>query len=166
MHGSHGIGTCRIGTCGFGNSKVRYLHFSFVGNNNILRLNVTMNDVTFMYRFHSGTYLQRDADHLFWRQLLFFRNIFFQRDPLDQLHYHIVKPPVHAYIIDIDNIRIHNSGCGLCLGPELLYICFIFPVFFFQYFYGNVTIQHIVASFVNIGHPAGADLTEDLIPLP
>ena len=125
-----------------------------------------MNDVAFMYRLHAGTYLKCDADYLFRCQLFFLCDIFFQRDSLYQLHYHIIKSAVHAYIIDIDNIRIHDSGCGLSLRPELLHIGFIFPVFFFQYFDGNITIQYIVASFVNIGHASGTDLTEDLIPLP
>ena len=57
------------------NSEVRYLHLSIHGDQHILRLDITVNDMLFMGCFDSGGYLDRDPDGFLYIQMTFFRDI-------------------------------------------------------------------------------------------
>ena len=79
--------------------------FSVCGNNNVLRLYVTVNDPVIMRRFQSHGNLDSNASSLFNRQLSFFSDIFFQRNAFNELHHNIIDALVIAHIEYVDNMR-------------------------------------------------------------
>ena len=120
MYGSHHVCTDSIGGCRRpGDAEIRHLYFSVFRNNNILRLDITMDDMMLMCRFHTGHHLDRNADGLLRRYptLLFY--IIFQGNTVYQLHDHKIQSPVLTDIVYIDYIGMHQSRCRSCLADKL-----------------------------------------------
>ena len=72
MNRPDGVGIFRLHTDGLGNAKIRYFHFSVHGNNNILRLNIPMDNMTLMSSHHALGNLNGNSDCLFIVQAPFF----------------------------------------------------------------------------------------------
>ena len=118
MYRTHYICTNGIRRCCFCNTKIGYFNFSFFGNNNILWLNITMNNIIIVGCVHSRTHLHGNANDFFRCQSSLFLDVVFQSDTFYQLHYYVVKPTVFSYIIYIHDIRMSKSSCRLSLRPE------------------------------------------------
>ena len=72
-------------------------------------------EITF---FHDG-YLYRYADSLFCRQADLLLNVMFESDPFHKFHDEVIHPVFFADVIDVYDIRMHQSGRRLRLGLEL-----------------------------------------------
>ena len=75
MHGSHHIGTDRVAACCARDTEICYFYFSFCGNNNILRLDVTVDNALAVRRLDASSHLDGNADCLLKGKLAFFLNI-------------------------------------------------------------------------------------------
>ena len=75
MHGAHHIGTDRVAACCTRNTEIRYFYLSFCRNNNILRLDVTVDDALAVRRLNTSSHLNGNADCLLKRKLALFLNI-------------------------------------------------------------------------------------------
>ena len=75
VHGSHHIGTDRVAACCARDTEICYFYFSFCGNNNILRLDVTVDNALAVRRLDASSHLDGNADCLLKGKLAFFLNI-------------------------------------------------------------------------------------------
>ena len=71
VNGSHHIGADGIGRGRSCDTEVGNLHLSFCGNNDILRFDVSMNDILVMSRLNSSCHLNCNADGLLEGKLPF-----------------------------------------------------------------------------------------------
>ena len=118
MNGSHHIRGNRItGRC-LGNTKIRHLHLSFFGNNDILRLDITVDNMIVVCSLNSHTDLDGNTDCLSYRQSGFLFNIFLKGDPFYKLHHDIVNAVFLSHIVHIHYIRVHQACCRLRLNTE------------------------------------------------
>ena len=156
MNRSHNIGTDRIGGSCSGNAKICYLHLSVCGNDNILRLHITVNNSMIVGCLQSHGNLDCNTGRLFNRKLSFFCNIFLQGDSLYQFHDNVINAFIIAYVKYINNIRMCQSGCCLSLASEFPDKGFVLPKFRLQHLNRNKTVQLMILCFIHIGHAACA----------
>ena len=128
---SHHIGSNRVAGGCLGNSEIRYLYLTFLGNNNILRLDIAVNNVIIVGSFYPHADLNGDTDGLFYRKSGFLLNVFFESDSLHQFHYNIVDSLFLSYIIHIHDIGMCQPCCCLCFNPEFRNKVGIFTEFLF-----------------------------------
>ena len=163
VHGSHDIGRDRIAGRGLGYAKIRDLDLSFSGNDDILRLDISMDNVVSMRRFQSHGDLQCDRHRLFVAQLSFFANIIFQRNAVHEFHDNIINALFLTDVIDIYDIGMHQACRSLRLHPEFGYKIRVFRKLLLQDLDRHITVQCVVLGFIYIRHTACADLFKDLI---
>ena len=65
MHGTHYIGSNGVAGRRLGNTEIRNLYLSFLGNDNVLGLDIPVNDVIVVSRFNTHTYLDGNAHGFF-----------------------------------------------------------------------------------------------------
>ena len=118
MNGSHHIRGNGIAGCCLGNAKIRHLHLSFFGNNDILGLDITVDNVIVVCSLNSHTDLDGNADCLLNRQSGLLFNIFLKGNPFYKLHHDIVNTVFLTYIVHIHYIRVHQACCRLRFNPE------------------------------------------------
>ncbi len=82
MDASHNIGGNSIAGCRLGNAEIRYLYLAILGNNNILRLNISVYNMVVVGGFNPHGNLNGDTDCLFNGETGFFLNIVFQGNSL------------------------------------------------------------------------------------
>ena len=75
VHRAHHIRTDRVAARRARDTEIRYFYFSLCGNNNILRLDVTVDDALAVRRLNASSHLNGNADCLLKRKLAFFLNI-------------------------------------------------------------------------------------------
>ena len=121
MNGSHNIGGNGIAGSGLGDTEVRNLNLTCKGNDYILRLDVSVNDVLFMSSLDTHSDLNGYTYCFFIRKTGFFLNIFLESDTLNKLHNYIVDALLFAYIIDIYYIGMHETCSRLSLYTEFGY---------------------------------------------
>ena len=165
MDRSHYIGTDRVAWCGSGNTKVRNFYFSFCRDNNILWLNITVCDLLIMCSLDASCHLDGNTYRLFKGQLSLFLDICLKGDSLHIFHNNIMEPLLTSYIIDIDNVWMLKSRCGLCLRTKLCNKTSIFRKLIAQHFDCDKPSQNMVLCFIYIRHSACTDLTHDLISI-
>ena len=107
VDGTHSIGADRVGRSRLGNPKIRHFHLAVFGNDDVLRLDISVYNVCRMGDSHTRTHLNRDADDFLVGQPALSLYIIFQRNPLDQLHDHVIQPPVFSDVVYVDNIRMN-----------------------------------------------------------
>ncbi len=164
MNGTHDVRRNGIARCRFGNTEIRYFDFTFFGNDNILRLYVAVNDMVIMCRFDSHGNLNGNTDRFLDGQSRLFLNIFFQGDPFHQFHDDIVDAALFPDIINIDDIRMHQTCCGLRFYSELGNKIRVFAEFLLQHLDRYETVQFMIFCFIYIRHTACTDLFQDLVP--
>ncbi len=118
MDASHDVGTDRIGGGCLRDTKVGKFYFSVCGNDDILRFDIPVNDVPVVCRLKTKGNLNRDAGCLFDAQFSLSVNVILQSDAFDKLHDDIVDAAVLPDIVHVDNVRMGQSCCGLCLRAE------------------------------------------------
>ena len=165
MHRAHHIRADGIGRSCSCNTEIRYFYFTVHGNNNVLRLHITMYDSMTVSSLESHRYLNGNTGCFLYGKLAFFGDILLQSDPFDQLHYNIVDSVIIAYIKYIYNIGMSKPGCCLSFLLEFLDKGCVFPKFRFQHFYCNKAVEFMIFRLVYIRHSAGSDLTQYFVAL-
>ncbi len=165
MNGAHDIGGNGVAGGCLGNAKVRYLYLPFLADDDILRLNVSVNDMVAMGCLQSHGYLDGDTHRFLYGKSGLLLYITLESDALHQLHNDIIHALFFADVIDIDDVGMHQSRCRLCLHPEFGNKIGIFRKFLFQHFHCHETIEFVVFCFIYVRHTAGSDLFQDLIAI-
>ena len=164
MYGAHGIGADGIGRRRSGDAEVRHFHFPVCGNDNVLRFHIAVHDALVVGGSQAHSDLNRYTGRLTDGKLSFFDDVFLQGNAFHEFHDDVVIALIFSYIINIDNIWVGQAGCGLCLSPELGNECAVALKLRFHHLHGDITVQFPVHCFIYIGHPAGPDAPDDLIP--
>ena len=146
-----------------GNTKIRHLHLSILGNDDILRFNIPMYNVPAVGCRNTLGNLDGDTYCFLHIQSPLLGNIAFQRDTLDQFHHNIMKFSLIHDIINTDNIRVRQTGRRLGFHFELADKALIGAEFLFQYFDRHISVQFMAFGFINIRHSTGANQLQDLI---
>ena len=150
VYTSHDIRSDGItGSC-LGNTEVRHLDFAVLGDNNILRLDIPMDNMIIMCSLNTHAYLDGDTYRFLVRQSGLLLNVLFEGNTLYQFHDDIIDSVLFPDIIDIDNIGVHQSCCRLCLDPEFGYKISIFAEFLLQYLDRHIAIQLVTFCFIDI----------------
>ena len=126
MNRAHHIGSNGVAGSSLGDPEVCDLHLTFLGNNDILRFDISVNDVIVMGSLNPHTHLNSNADRLLDGQPCLFLDIFLKGNSLYQFHNNIVDSVFFPYVIYIDNIGVHQPCCCLRLNPEFGYKIGIF----------------------------------------
>ena len=163
MYRPHNIGADGIGRSSSCNSKVCYLYFAVCGNNNILRLHITMYNAVAVCCLKSHRYLNGNTGSFLYRKLTFLGNILLKSDSLDQLHYDIINTLIIAYIKYIYYVWMGKTCCCLRFTSEFLYKSCIFPEFRLQNLNCHKTVQFMVHCLIYVRHSAGTDFTYNFI---
>ena len=116
---SHYIGSDGIAGGGLRDPEVSHLYLPFLGNNDILGFNVSVDDMVPVSRGKSHGDLDGHSDSLSRRQPFLLFNIALEGDPVYQLHDDEVVSLFLPNVIDIDDIRMHQACSGLGFYPEL-----------------------------------------------
>ena len=119
MHASHDIGRDRIAGGGLRNTKIRHLYLAFLGNNDILRLDIPVDNVIVMCRLYSHGNLNGNAHRLLDGKSGLLLYIFFEGNSLHKFHDNVVILAFLAHIINIDDIGVHKSRRRLGFDSEL-----------------------------------------------
>ena len=163
VHGSHDIGSDRVAGRRLGNTEIRDLDLSFAGNDDILRLDISVDNVVSVGRFESHGDLQSDRDRLFIAQISLLAYVIFQCDAVHKFHDNIVNALFLTDVIDIYDIGMHQACRSLRLHPEFGYKIRVFRKLLLQDLDRHITVQCVVLGFIYIRHTACADLFKDLV---
>ena len=159
----HDIGCDRVAGGGLGDAEVRHLDLALLGNNDILRFDIPVDDVVAVGCRQSHRDLDGDRHGLARYKPFFFLNIALERDPVDQLHDDVVGAFFLAHIIDIDNIRVHQTGSRLCFHAEFGYKRRVLGKLLFEHLDSHHAVEPVVLCLIYIGHAAGTDLFQHLV---
>ena len=152
-----------LGIRHLGNAEIRDLDLAVTGNNDILRLDITMNDPLLVCGAQSAGNLHGNIQCLADAELSLHLDIILEGDALNQFHYDKVDAVFVTYVIYTDNIRMGQSRRGLCLCPEFAHKIIIRAEFMFQDFDGHKTIESLVLRLVDIRHTARTDAFNNLV---
>ena len=78
-----------------------------------------MCDLLIVCRLNTSCHLDCNTYRFLERQLSLFLNICLKSDSLYILHNDVVESLLASYIIDIDDVRMLQSCCGLSLSTKL-----------------------------------------------
>ena len=67
-------------------------------------------------------------------------HVFLQRHTVNIFHNYILIVAFRHNIINIDDIRMHQSGCRFCFSTELLQQLVILQELVAQHFYSHITV--------------------------
>ena len=151
---THGCRIHRLGGDCLGNPKIRHLHLSIPGNDNILRLNIPVHNVMAVSRRNARRHLDGNADGLLVLQAALLFDIALEGDPLDQLHDNVVKRFFLHNVVDADNVRMGQPGRCLGLHPEFINERPVKGEFLFQYLNGNQAVQGMALGLIDHRHAA------------
>ena len=70
-----------------------------------------------------------------------------------------------SYVIDIDDVRMLESCCGLCLRAELRHEIAVLGELLLKYLDRDKASKDMILCLVNVRHSAGAYFTDDLISI-
>ena len=115
---SHNIRSDCIAGCSLGDTEIGHLDLAVLRNHDVLRLDVPVNDVRLVSGFQSHRDLYSNADRLPHGEPAFLFNVFFKSNAVDQFHYNVEQAFFLADIINVDDIRMHESRGNLCLHSE------------------------------------------------
>ena len=155
---------CMLGYC-TGNSKIRYFYFTIRRDNNILRFDITMNDMFCMGSLNSSAHLNCNAQCFFIVQLTFFFNIGLEGNTFHIFHDNIMNAILAADIINIDDIRMFQTCCRLCFAAELRHKISIFAEFFLQYFDCHISAKGVILRLIDVRHATSSNLTYDFVAI-
>ena len=163
MNGNHHIGGYGIGRNGSGNSEIRKLYLAVRRYDNVLRFHIAVNDISVVSGFQTEGNLDGNAGRFLDAEFPFLFDIILQRNSFYQLHNDEVDALIVSHIVHVYNIRMGQTCSRLGLLLKFRNKSLVIPKFRFQHFHRHKTIQLMVPGFVNIRHPAGAHLADDLI---
>ena len=129
MHTAHDIGSNGIAGCCLRNAEVRYLYLAVHADDHVLRLDITVNDMIVVRRLDPLCHLDRNAHSFSYGKPRFLLDIFLQGNAFYQLHDNIMRAVFLSHIIDINDIRMHQSCCRLCFTAEFLQEILVFRKF-------------------------------------
>ena len=140
MYRSHNISTHGVRRCSSCDTEIGNLDLTFMRDNDVLRLNITMNDALIMSSLDTTANLNCDGDNLLVVQMSLLLDIGLKGDPLDIFHYDVVHSVFGSDIVDIDDIRMFQTCSRLCFCTELRYKTCIFSEFTLQNFHCDITL--------------------------
>ena len=118
MDGSHDIGGDRIACGRLRDAKIRDLHLSVSGDDDILRFNIPVYDMISVRGFKSHGDLQRDGDRLLIAEAPSLGNVILESDSVHQFHYYVIDSLFFADVVHVDDIGVHQACCGLRFNAE------------------------------------------------
>ena len=163
MHRTHGTGINGIGRNCPCDAKICHFRFPIHGNNNVLRLYVTVNNTIVVSHLQTGCHLERNTGGLPYRKFSLFANVSLESNSLHQFHHNETDTVLFSHIEHVHYISV-SQACGrLRFHPELGEKYPVILKFRFQDLDGNEPIQLMVFRPINIRHPAGTDAAYDFI---
>lgn len=140
-----------------GNAKIDNFRLHAFRQDNILRFDVTMDDVVAVGVFQRRCQLQCQGhgQGRIQTAVLFLKRL--QRDPFHVFHDDIVQILVLADIIDIDDGRMDQAGRRLGFPFELLHLRLVVHKLLAHNLDGHLAVQKHVPSQVDFCHAAEAD---------
>ena len=145
-------------------AEVGQLGCAVAQDDDILRLDVLMDDAAGVRMHERAADLLCKEHRLLPGQAALFLQIFLEGDALDQLHDDIVRAVFAADVVHGDDVVMAELGDRLGLDREPLADIRVPGVFVLEYFYGDITVEHMAARAVDDRHAAHADHVDDLIP--
>ena len=140
MYRAHNISTHGVRRCSSCDTEIGNLDLTFMRDNDVLRLNITMDDALIMSSLDTTANLNCDGDNLLVVQMSLLLDIGLKGDPLDIFHYDVVHSVFGSDIVDIDDIRMFQTCSRLCFCTELRYKTCIFSEFTLQNFHCHITL--------------------------
>ena len=164
MHRTHyrfGINHCLVGNH-FGNAEIGNFRIHIFIYQNILRLDVTVNNVMAVSMLQCICKTHSDFQNGIQAQLMLL-HILLQSNTVNIFHNYILVAAFRHNIINVDDIRMHQTRRGFCLPAELLQQLVILEELVAQHFHGYITVQKLVVGQKDFGHTAIANRTNKLI---
>ena len=146
----------------FGNAEIGNFRIHIFIYQNILRLDVTVNNVVAVSMLQCIGKSHSDFQHSIQAQLMLL-HILLQSNTVNIFHNYILIAAFRYNIIDIDNIRMHQTRRGFCFSAELLQQLIVPQELVAQHFHGYITVQKLVVGQKDFGHTAIANRTNNLI---
>ena len=103
----------------FGNAEISDFRIHIFINQNILRLDITVNNVMAVSMLQCIGKSHSDFQHGIQAQLMLL-HILLQSNTVNIFHNYILVAALRHNIIYVDDIRMHQTRCGFCLPAELL----------------------------------------------
>ena len=163
MNGSHDIGSDRITGSRLRDSEVRYLYLSVPGNNDILRFDIPVDDMVPVRDFKAHGNLQGDRNGFLVTEPSPLCYIILESDPVHQFHYDVVDALFLAYVVNIDDIGVHQACCRLRLYTEFRYEIGVLRKLLLEHLDRHIAVQSVIFGFIYICHTAGPDFFKDLV---
>ena len=163
MDRPHDIGGNGIAGGGLRDSEVRHLDFAFFGNDDILRLDIPVDNMAPVGSRQAHGDLDGNRYGLAGGKSLPLLNIPLERDAVHQFHDNVVGALFLADIINIDDIGVHQAGCGLRFYTELGDERRVLRKLLFEHLYSHHAVEPVVFCFIYIGHASGTNFFQYLI---
>ena len=151
---SHDIGIDGVRACRPGNAEVCHLGSSVCRYDDVLRLDVSVNNVVIMRSFKARRHLETDPGGLADRQIPLAQDVGLQRDSLYQFHHDEINPVFFSDIVHVDNVRMRQTCRSLRFHAEFGYKLFIAPKLALEHLDGNEAVQFVVPGTKYICHSA------------
>ena len=145
-------------------SEVRKLCDACIGNQNVVRLDVSMYNLIFMCEAECRCNLPRDADCLFIVDPTLFFNQLAERFSLYEFHNDEVDISLLSDIVNTYNIRMGKPCCRLRLSSEIFHKLRVLGKFRAQNFNRNISVQQTAFCLINDSHSAFSDFFNQFIP--
>jgi hypothetical protein len=133
------------------------------GDENVVRLDVPVDDPVAVREPQRLEELLRVRDRLRDRERSAGEDELLQAAALDDLHGDVVRPLGLASVVDRDDVRMGEAGCGLRLPPEALDEEVVGRVALVQDLDRHAPSELLVLGEVDVRHPAGAELAQDAV---
>ena len=163
MNRSHGIGGQSIRGCRLGDTEICYLNLAIPGYDNILRLNIAVNDMSIVRRFHSLRNLNCNSYRFLHLQPALSFDELLERNSLHKLHNDVIQAVILSYVIYVHNIRMRKSRDRLRFRPEFCNEALIIGIFRTQDLDCNIAVQPVTFCLIDICHTAGTHFINNLI---
>ena len=144
MDRPHDIGGDRITGGRLGDSEISDLHLALAGDDDVLGLDVPVYDMVPVRRFKAHRDLQSDRHSFFIAQTSPLRYIILERDSVHKFHYDVVDSLLFAYIVNIDDIGMHEACRGLCFHSEFRNEIRVLRKLLLEYLYRNIAVECMI----------------------
>ena len=159
----------RLGLCGIGGwvrqlrqAKVQHLHPALGCDDDVGGLEIAVHDAAFVRLLERRGHVAAKRGDLLFRQRAT-GNELRQRVARDELHDQEVEPVAAVEIVNRGDVRVIQPGQRLRFASEPAPCRLVGQHARWQYFEGDVAIEVLVASAVDLAHAAFAQLGGDLI---
>ena len=158
-----GQGVAGVGKAG--DAEVGHLHAAVPQHHNVLGLDVPVDNAPAVGVGEAVGNLQDEVQRLPPVHLTPALHILFQRDAVNQLHHNVFNALKGGHVVHGDDIGMAELGHRQGLVPEPAAELGVFRQVAFQRLHRHQAVQPQILSLIYIGHAAGADELQKLIPV-